>query len=273
MKFQYDHDLHIHTQYSGCSSDPEQNNERILAYARKNGLTTVCVTDHFWDETIDLERPPCYHKHSYQNLCQSLPLPKEKDVNFLFGCETELTKSLTIGISRERQALFDFIVIPTTHLHFKDFTITEQDAQSLQRKARLWVERLDAVLNMDLPFHKIGIAHLTCILMAGRGASQEDHTETLKRLPYKDMERLFKKASKLGVGIELNDGDIKYFTGEKDDVHLLPFQIAKECKCKFYLGSDAHHPSAFEKCPQRFEQAIDLLGLEETDKFILQRIQ
>lgn len=269
MRFQYDHDLHIHTQYSGCSSDPEQNNEQILSYARKNGLHTICVTDHFWDEIIQIERPLCYRQHTFDNLYKSLPLPKENGIQFLFGCETELSKCLTLGISRERQDFFDFIVIPTTHLHFTGFTITEQDAESIDRKARLWVERLDAVLNMDLPFHKIGIAHLTCILMAGRGASKEEHTDVLKKLPYKEMERLFRKSAKLGVGIELNQDDIKYFTGEKDDVHLLPFQIAKECKCKFYLGSDAHHPSAFEKSPERFIKAIKLLELEEGDKFVI----
>ena len=54
MKFTYDHDLHIHSQLSGCSSDPEQNNERILQYAEENGLHTICLTDHFWDEAIQV---------------------------------------------------------------------------------------------------------------------------------------------------------------------------------------------------------------------------
>ncbi|MBQ9543675.1 MAG: PHP domain-containing protein, partial [Clostridia bacterium] len=44
-----DHDLHIHSQLSSCSSDPELTPERILAYAEQFGLKTVCVTDHFWD--------------------------------------------------------------------------------------------------------------------------------------------------------------------------------------------------------------------------------
>ena len=44
--------------------------------------------------------------------------------------------------------------------------------------------------------------------MAGRGATVEEHTETLKKLPLWDMQRLFKKAAKLGVGIELNQEDI-----------------------------------------------------------------
>ena len=152
----------------------------------------------------------------------------------------------------------------------KDFTITEEDMANTDRKAQLWVERFEAVLNMRLPFHKIGIAHPACTLMAGRRATEEEYLQTLKKLPLLDMERIFKKAAKLGVGIELNQDDIKYFTGEKDDPHMLPFQIAKECKCKFYLASDAHHPVDFTKCPSRFEKGIELLELEEQDKFCLQ---
>ena len=49
MRYTVDHDLHIHSQISSCSRDPEQTNERILQYAEKNGLNTLCLTDHFWD--------------------------------------------------------------------------------------------------------------------------------------------------------------------------------------------------------------------------------
>ena len=34
---------------------------------------------------------------------------------------------------------------------------------------------------------------------------------------------------------------------------LRPFRIAKECGCKFYLGSDAHHPKSFENSKKIFE--------------------
>ncbi len=41
MKFQVDQDLHIHSQLSICSGDPEQNTERILAYAKAYGLKHI----------------------------------------------------------------------------------------------------------------------------------------------------------------------------------------------------------------------------------------
>jgi hypothetical protein len=45
------------------------------------------------------------------------------------------------------------------------------------------------------------------------------------------------------------------------------FRIAKYQGCKFYCGSDAHHPAGLVNSPARFERAIDLLGLQESDKF------
>ena len=46
-------------------------------------------------------------------------------------------------------------------------------------------------------------------------------------------------------------------------------KIAKDCDCKFYFGSDAHHPAPFAKVRAVFERAIDLLDLRESDKFIV----
>ena len=39
MKFQIDHDLHIHSRLSRCSRDREQTPARILRYAEENGYT------------------------------------------------------------------------------------------------------------------------------------------------------------------------------------------------------------------------------------------
>jgi Ohr subfamily peroxiredoxin len=53
-------------------------------------------------------------------------------------------------------------------------TITEDDANAPdtnQRRARLWVSRMDALLAQDLPFYKIGIAHLACGLFNNKSRS------------------------------------------------------------------------------------------------------
>lgn len=265
MRFTVDHDLHIHSQLSSCSRDPEQTPGRILHYAQENGLTTVCLTDHFWDAAVD-GASDWYAPQDFEHISASVPLPSAEGIRFLFGCETELNRFLTVGVSRERMEQLDFIIIPTTHFHMRGYTLSEEELAGAETRAAAWVRRLDAVLHMDLPFRKVGLAHLTCGLIA---PERETFLRVLELLPEAEMQRLFTKAAALGVGIELNSGDMSFADAEADIV-LRPYRIAKACGCKFYCGSDAHHPKGLETAKAIFERAVDRLGLQESDKFILQ---
>lgn len=60
---------------------------------------------------------------------------------------------------------------------------------------------------MDLPFHKIGLVHLTCGLIA---KPREKFLETLELIPSEEMQKIFQKAALLGVGIELNASDMGF---------------------------------------------------------------
>ena len=262
MKYVIDHDLHIHSNISLCSGDPNQTNERILEYARENGFKTVCLTDHFWDESVFILPESWYKGQGYDHISAALPLPQEEGIRFLFGCETELDRTLTLGVAKEHFDRFDFIVIPTTHMHMTGFTLNSEEEKDAKSRADAWIKRLDAVLSMDLPFHKVGIAHLTCTLIAPQ---TDMYHEVLSLLPEKEMYRLFTKAAALGVGIELNDG---LNTGEEELV-LRPYRIAKECGCKFYLGSDAHTVGGLQGAMQKFTKIVDALSLTEDDKFLI----
>lgn len=260
MRYRIDHDLHIHSFLSDCSRDPEQTPERILQYAQRCRLDTVCLTDHYWDESVP-GASAWYRPQGFRHVSGNLPLPGSGSVRFLFGCETDLSGSGVLGIPLPRFRDFDFVIIPTTHLHMTGFTISKEDAASPDRRAELWAERLDTVLEMDLPFRKIGIAHPACPLCGGG-----DHLSVLDRIPDAELERLFSKAAERGCGIELNAGDFRFPDGEADRV-LRIFRTAKGCGCKFYLGSDAHHPGGLDGAIPLFERAVSLLGLEETDKY------
>lgn len=264
MKYIFDNDLHIHSQLSSCSNDSEQTCERILKYAVENGLKTICLANHFWDETIG-GASDWYEPQNYAHIMKALPLPQRGNVRFLFGCETELNKDLTLGLSKKNFDKFDFVVIPTTHFHMENYTLSEDEIKDAKSRAKAWVKRLDAVLKMDLPFHKVGIAHLTCPLIA---PTREEYIKVLKLIPQGEMERLFIKAAKLGVGIELNSFDMN-FADEETETILRPYIIAKQYGCKFYCGSDAHHPKELDIAKAIIEKAIDLLGITEEDKFII----
>lgn len=263
MKFIYDHDLHIHSKISLCSNDPEQTTERILEYAKANSLKTVCVTDHFWDNRVD-GASDWYAQQNFEHISAAKPLPQADGIKFLFGCETETDKNMTIGISKERFDEFDFVIIPTTHFHMTDFTIPSEFSSSEDRAA-FWLKKFHAILDMDLPFHKIGIAHLTCGLIY---PDRDGFLKTISSLPDSELENIFKKASSKGVGIELNSDDMNFKESEAEIV-LRPYKIAKKCGCKFYCGSDAHHPKGLDSAKAIFERAIDMLDLSEDDKFII----
>ena len=263
MRYTIDHDYHIHSQLSSCSADPEQTAERILQYAKENGLKRICLTDHYWDKTVP-GASDWYAPQDFDHIKQVGNLPQAEGIEFLFGCETDMDKYLTLGLPRERWDDFDFVIIPTTHMHMTGFTIPEEFKNSHEKRAQLWVTRLESLLSRDLPFHKLGIAHLACSLIDNR--SREDYLRVLELIPTEDMERVFTKAAQLGCGIELNQYDMNCSNEEADTV-LRMFRVAKACGCKFYMGSDAHHPDSLDGAKANFERAVDLLGLEESDKF------
>ncbi len=266
MRYVFDNDLHIHSKISSCSRDEKQTTERILEYAKENNLKTICLTDHFWDEKVESERS-WYTGQNFEHISAALPLPQAEGIEFMFGCETEMDKFFTLGIAKETFEKFDFIVVPTTHLHFINFTIASED-NTYENRARLWVERFDALLNMDLPFHKMGLAHITCNLI---GPTRAEYLEVLKLIPERGIKRLFKKAAEVGIGIEINSSALRFANEEEAEMVLKVYKIAKECGCKFYCGSDAHHPDALDIAKSVFEDIIDRLELTEDDKFHIAR--
>lgn len=265
MDFIVDQDLHIHSKQSLCSRDPEQTAENILSAAKKNGLKTICLTDHFWDETVE-GASEWYQKQDFAHICEALPLPEDTQVKFLFGCETDLDRNLTLGLARENFDRFDFVIIPTTHLHMKGFTIAQEDVPSLERRAELWASRLNGVLDMDLPFEKVGIAHLTCSLMANE--TREDHLKVIRMIPRMVLEDTFERAASKGVGIELNFTFDEYSPEELEILDRV-YLTAKRAGCKFYCGSDAHHPGRFLTHVENMTAIVRRLGLSESDKFVI----
>ena len=264
MKYVIDHDYHLHSYLSQCSSDPEQTPERMIRYAKEKGLKRVILTDHFWDENVPGASNWYATYHKYTDISKALPLPRDPEVEILFGCETDMDKNGVVGISKERCDDFDFIIVATTHMHMKGFAIEPEEYCDAEKLAVRWIERFDALMNADLPFHKVGVAHLTSICIAVENGI---HYEVLRLVPDSEMERLFTKAARLGIGIELNACDFRA-SGDDLETALRPYRIAKKCGCKFYLGTDAHKEREF-KVFDNFAKVIDALELTEDDKFQL----
>lgn len=261
MRYVIDHDLHIHSFLSSCSHDPAQTPKAILEYAKENRLKKICLTDHFWDETVP-GASKWYEPQNFPHIVSARPLPQDEAVRFAFGCETDMDMHGVIGVSPARVKEFDFIIVPTTHLHMPTFTL-DWDCVSVKERADLWLDRFEILLNSPLPFHKVGIAHLTCHLMADRvDASPFTVMDAIDR---DRMHACFERAAKVGLNIELNMG----LDDTQNESALAIYRMAKECGCRFYLGSDAHSIGDLKEAMTRFEAMVDALDLTEDDKTVI----
>ena len=275
MRYQIDHDLHIHTCLSRCAEDLHQRPDRILEYGLENKLHTLCITDHFWDENVPGVKFGMaggafngYATQTCAHIKLALPLPQHEGVRYLFGCETEMAVDHTIGVSRKTAEELDFIIVPTTHMHMRHLAARDPEDNSEKRRAEMWVERFQAVLDSGLPLKKVGIPHLTTALFVP-DKTWAGVERCLSMISDDQMKHLFGKAAKAGVGIELNFEPFK--CAHIMDSVLRPYKIAIECGCKFYLGSDAHTVGMLNKAMADFEKMIDLLDLTEDQKYIVPR--
>ena len=262
MKYKIDNDLHIHSYLSPCAGHPpSQNAENILAYGKKNGLKHLCITDHFWDsENVPPMETAWFKKSDFPYIQRILPLPKDEECHLHFGCETDMDMFFTVGVSDKLYDKLEFIIVATSHLHGRRWTIRE-DNVSVADRAALYMERNHKLLDMDLPFHKVGLAHFTCDLMQYKG--EGTYIDILNHVTDAEYCELFSRAAKAGMGIELN----VTMAEATNPATLRPYRLAKECGCKFYLGSDAHSLEGFSDAMLRFQTIVDALQLTEEDKF------
>jgi histidinol phosphatase-like PHP family hydrolase len=122
------------------------------------------------------------------------------------------------------------------------------------------MKRNHALLDTELPFTRMGLAHFTCSLMArGCEGSRDDIVNAITDEAYGDF---FARSAAKGIGIELN----LPLKDAANESALRPYRIARACGCTFYLGSDAHDPQDLAAALPRFEAIVAALELTEEDK-------
>ena len=264
MRFPIDHDMHCHTHLSLCSNDPQQSVASILSFAKAHGYTLQCITDHLWDSLVP-GASGFYRPQDIEHVRQSLPLPKDDRVRMVFGCETEYCGGDRLALDPRSYDKFDFIVVPPNHYHMIGL-VRPADRDSEEKIADLLVERLEQLSRIDLPWHKVGIAHMTCSLIFKEG----DQYRVYELVDEKRFRAVMRRYARLGAGIEIN---LSCFTDgwrAHEDAMLRLYRLAGEEGCKFYLASDAHHPDELNVVPERAPEVIALLGLAKEDQFLLE---
>ena len=259
MKFQLDHDLHIHTYLSPCSNDPEQNPQSILRYGEENGLRHIVLTDHFWDEAV----PGNFAWQGWAHISKSLPLPQGEHTRMHIGCEVDMNRNNVIGISRELAEKLEFFVVSINHLHIQMKREEHFDKAWYKEQYLL---RWRTLLDSGLPYHKIGFAHPTFRGLAGNLPNGTDHIDILDSIPDSTFRDYFGETQRLGMGVEINVKPSEYGDADLERI-LRVYRIAAECGCHFYGATDAHFPRHLAPRREGILQVIDMLGLTEDQKF------
>lgn len=123
------HDIHTHTLLSSCCYDPEATISAYAYRARELGHTVFGVSNHLWDEKVP-GASKWYHQQmiNYGLEGARAAMPSIPGMRLLIGTETEYCgMSDTLGMLAETAKKFDYILVPHTHIHMKNFVIPEMD--------------------------------------------------------------------------------------------------------------------------------------------------
>ena len=159
------HDLHTHTLFSSCCYDPEATVRAFVDKAHELGHTVFGISNHLWDEKV----PGASGWYKGQTIDYgfeaSYAIPADTHgVKILFGTETEycgMTDNL--GMLPETAARFDYVLIPHTHTHMKNFVIAEN------ADVKAYRSRLSAAIEEKFP----ELGHDVASRMAGTLRYQE----------------------------------------------------------------------------------------------------
>ncbi len=235
MKIQ--HDIHVHTNLSSCSHDPEQTPANILKKAAELGIKTIGFSDHLWCRNIpgasDWYRPQ--DENHVLKIKEQLPSDCG-GVKVLIGCESEYTGT-ACGIDRRQAALFDFVLIPCTHFHMLDF-VRPKEISSAEDQAALLLERLSSALDLDFV---TGIAHP--FFAVGQGAIMDEICRHLRHS--EQLSRCLDKAAAKQVSLEISISYFPQLLGRSDAVFhdesiFVLLELARRSGCLFHFASDAH---------------------------------
>lgn len=259
MEFRLE-DLHVHSHLSSCCTDARMTPEAMLAFAEAHDYAALCVTDHLWDRAIP-GASRWYAPQDIEHVHASLPLPKSEKLPFYFGCETELPANGVPALAREHFDLFDFVIIPPTHMKG---LVRPEGVDTPKKMAEYVTDRLENLLNLDLPFEKVGIAHLTDPLMFAEGSI----AEVIREMDFRRLERIFRGYAAAGAGIELNAASFPEWETHSEDI-LSIYRIAKEAGCKFYACSDAHAIEELRAVPEFIPEVVERLKLTADDQYCI----
>lgn len=257
-----EHDIHIHTFLSSCG-DRNAKPKRYIEIAKQRGLKIIGFTDHLWDKSVE-GAWPWYQPQDIDHVMQIRKMVKETsgDLKILFGCETEFTGKDRVALTKEHASLFDYVLIPTTHFHMKDYVCPSSITKPLE-VAKLMVERFNEAIALDIA---TGIAHPFVPY-----GFIENAKEIVAQISDEEFINSFSLAKEHNVSIEIHkDMFFPDVTAMDKDVYIRVLSLAKKAGCHFHYGSDSHSVEAFAQ-DNAIGDFLDECGITPNDILPLAR--
>ena len=119
-------EMHTHTRISSCCHDDNACLATYIDKAAQIGVQVLGISDHCWDHPRMPGASPWYQKQDVawvDQIRKELPIDT-KGIKLFIGLESEYCgMSDTIGMSAEAAAGFDYVLIPHSHVHMKNFVM------------------------------------------------------------------------------------------------------------------------------------------------------
>ena len=233
-----DHDMHVHSPLSACYHDKEITIQEILeAYARL-GVERIGFEDHLWDNAMP-GASPWYKPQDMEHIKQIREMIPEDTlgIEIMFGCESEFWGKGKCGISKEAAEKLDFVLLPASHLHMKEYILpnpdmTDEEIGSFMVK--LFMEALDENIATGIPHPFVPCTR------------PESVDRIVGSISDSSLKECFSRAAQEHVSIEITTSSFpSIFNGEEKEGHhdatyIRVLSIAKECSCRFHCASDSH---------------------------------
>ena len=281
-------DTHIHNYLSNCSKDNGATVQSYIDLSAQNGLSLMGFANHTWDENVPFPENPLdggkrqawYQKQSmaFQMQIRSQIPEQTKGIKVLVGAETEYCGMYDrLGMGKESAMQLDFVLIPHTHVHMRDFVMPcPPDVKAARaRLAGLLCERVEGMteaLAVSLaekpteaelePFMTERIDYVGFVsdfmVESFRGLMNNEMLKTYSDLvpvsvahPFAPVGSGDKRADMLARISDDTFAELFTMAAKRgigleikpaalDEQVERMYRIAKACGCRFTLGSDAH---------------------------------
>ena len=269
----YCNDLHVHTNLSVCAPrDSYASN--YIPYCKEENVKVLGFVNHVYNRKRMAEEHP-----EFKGTPGEYPLlirdeveglkAKNKDIKILLGCEAETVYNGEFLVSHEESKLYDYVFLAPSHICNM---LGEYDYLNLDTPDKL----RDFMLMRFKDACKIQLAVPTAICHPLYPIGSPFEQEVVDGITELELEECFKLAKENNKAIEVHACLFRKGTKHDDDgispSYLRMLSVAKECGCKFFLGTDAHSVDGFLGTHAKLLKACDYLGIGEDDLWEVGRI-